>query len=95
MKNFDRKYRFAAGPPGGVGFEVGTGEPMPLRISFNIEKADTETPNTARISLWNLNPEHLAMLNEKDCSVMLRAGYGNRISLVRAGSITYVKTICI
>lgn len=94
MTNFDRKYSFVASPPGGAGFEVGQGEPMPLRINFSIEKADTETPNTARISLWNLNPEHIAMLNEKDCMVKLRAGYrlGN-VTLVFVGDITYVKTI--
>ena len=55
MLLFDRQYRFAAG-----GFEVGRttpGQPTALRIKFTIEKADTETPNTARISLWNLNRE--------------------------------------
>jgi len=93
-KNFDRLYRFIASPPGSPGFETGQGKPMALRINFSIEKADTETPNTARISLWNLNPEHIAMLNEKDCMVKLFAGYKyGHIAMAFAGDITYVKTI--
>jgi len=92
--NFDRLYRLIASPPGGMGFEVGHGEPMPLRINFSIEKADTETPNTSRISLWNLNPEHISMLNEKDCMVKLFAGYKQgHVDLAFIGDITYVKTI--
>jgi len=91
-KNFDRQYRLTAGPPGGTGFTVGEGEIMPLRISFTIEKADTETPNTARISLWNLNPEHLAILNQKDCMISLRAGYSGHMTLIFVGTVTYVKT---
>jgi len=93
--NFDRLYDFAAGPPGGVGagFRVGDGDPMALRINFTIEKADTETPNTARITLWNLNPQQRAILNEKDCMVTLRAGYKRgHIAQVCVGTIVYVKT---
>ena len=51
MELFDRQYRFAFGS-----FEVGgttQKQPTALRIHFAIEKADTETPNTARISIWS------------------------------------------
>ena len=91
MKLFDRHYRFAAGD-----FEVGgttPEQPTALRINFAIEKADTETPNTARISLWNLNPQQLATLNGKDCFTVLRAGYGNHMALIFAGTVTFIKTI--
>ena len=91
MKLFDRQYRFAAG-----GFEVGNTtpeQPTALRINFAVEKADTETPNSARISLWNLNPEQRATLNEKDCFCVLRAGYGNHMPLICTGTVTYVKTL--
>jgi len=92
--NFDRFYEFTAGAPGGTGFSVGKGDPMPLRINFAIEKADTETPNTGRISIWNLNPEHLAILNESDCMVTLRAGYKRgHVTQVCVGTVVYCKTI--
>ena len=95
MIQFGREYRFSAGQAGGDGFEIGettTGSPKALHISFSIEKADTETPNTAIISLWNLNPEHLAILNEPDCIVTLRAGYGSHMPLIFVGAITYIET---
>ena len=91
MKLFNRQYRFAFGD-----FEVGNStpqQPTPLRIHFTVEKADTETPNTARISLWNLNPQQLATLNSKDCFTILRAGYGNQMALIFAGTVTFIKTI--
>ena len=94
MKQFDRQYRFAAGR-GNSGFEVGKttlGSPAALHINFNVEKADTETPNSSRISLWNLNHTQLAVLNEKDCPVMLRAGYGNIMPIIFIGTVSYIYT---
>ena len=95
MIQFDRQYRFAAGRAGGSGFEIGATSPerpTAMHISFSVEKSDTETPNTARISLSNLNPEHLAILNETDCVVTLRAGYGNHMPLIFVGTVTYLET---
>jgi len=94
MDLFDRQYRFAAGKPGQSGFEVGmsTQYRPALHVSFEINKADAETPNTGKISLWNLNPEHLAILKATDCIVTLRAGYGAHMPLIFAGAITYMET---
>lgn len=95
MRQFDRQYRFAAGPPGGTGFEIGETSlesPTALHINFTIDKCDTETPNTSKISLWNLNKEHLAILNEKDCLVTLKAGYDNHIALIFVGTVTHITT---
>lgn len=93
--NWNRQYRFAAGPSGGMGFEIGITSdvsPEALHINFKIDKADTETPNTASISLWNLSPEHLAILREKDCVVTLRAGYEQHMSQIFVGVVTYEET---
>ena len=95
MKQFDRQYRLAAGPAGGTGFEVGATtpeSPTALHIRFTVDKCDTETPNIATISLWNLNPEQLAILNENDCVVTLRAGYGSNMPLLFIGTVTYIET---
>lgn len=94
-ENFDRQYRLAVGPAGGVGFEVGAtskNQPVPLHVNFALQKSDLETQNTGRVAVWNLNPEELAVLNEKDCCVSLRAGYGNRLSLIFAGIVSYAST---
>ena len=91
MELFDRQYRFMFG-----GFEVGNStpeQPTALRINFIVEKADTETPNTARVSVWNLNTEQLATLNEKVCFTVLRAGYGGNMTQIFTGTVTYIKTI--
>lgn len=91
MKNWDRQYRFSAGRAGSTGFEVGTGD-RPLHISFSCEKADTDSSNTARVTLWNLNQKHLAELNKNDCVAVLRAGYGSVMPLIFTGVITFAKT---
>lgn len=94
-QNFDRQYRLAAGQAGGTGFEIGeTSEtqPVPLHINFSLQKSDLETQNTGRVTVWNLNPSQLAALNEKDCVVSLRAGYGNQLPLIFAGIVSYVCT---
>lgn len=91
MKNFDRQYRLSAGVAGATGFEIGAGS-MPLHVSFSCEKADTSSSNTAKVSIWNLSPEHLAELNKEDCIVVLRAGYGTVLPLIFTGVVTFAKT---
>lgn len=94
-KNFDRQYRLACGPGGSEGFEVGETsreQPIPLHISFSVQKSDTETQNTGKVTIWNLNDEHLSVLNKKDCALSLRAGYGNRLNLIFAGIISFAAT---
>ena len=92
MDFWDRQYRLSAGAAGSTGFEIGEGSPMPLHISFSLEKADVQSPNTAKISLWNLSPAHLATLNRKDCVVTLKAGYGSSMPLIFTGTVTNVET---
>lgn len=88
--NFDRQYRLAAGKAGGVGFEIGetaNNEPVPLHINFSVQRSDLETQNTGRVTVWNLSKQHLAVLDEKDCALSLKAGYGNRMPLIFAGIV--------
>lgn len=92
MRNFDRQYRFSAGPAGGKGFEIGIASPMALHISFALEKSEVQSPNTGKITLWNLSPQHLAVLNQKDCTVTLKVGYGNMMPLAFVGDVTNIVT---
>lgn len=94
-ENWDRQYRFSAGQAGAVGFEVGfpSGpQHMPLHIAFDIERTDLTTQNTGKIKLWNLSPAHLKALEEEDCVVALKAGYGNKMPLIFAGVVTNATT---
>jgi hypothetical protein len=65
---------------------------MPLHISFSCERADTDSSNTAKVSIWNLNAQHLAELNKDDCVVVLKAGYGTTMPLIFTGVVTFAKT---
>lgn len=91
---FDRQARVAIGESGGVGFELGdaASNGIPIHIKFSFEKAEVESPNTGKVTLWNLNKEHLAALEAPDCKVIVRAGYGSNLSLAFAGTVTYVST---
>ena len=91
MKNFDRQYRLSAGKAGAKGFEIGA-DARPLHINFSVEKADTDSTNTAKVSIWNLNKAHIAELNKDDCVVVLRAGYGTVMPLIFTGVVTFAKT---
>lgn len=90
---FDRQYRFSAGQAGGAGFEVGEANPVGLHICFNVQKVDVSSANTCKITLWNFNRAHLAALNEKDCVVTLKAGYGSSMPLIFIGNITRIETV--
>ena len=91
MQNFDRQYRLIAGQAGQVGFEIGEG-PTPLHVSFSFQKADLKSQNTGKVSIWNLNPQHLAELSKDDCVVSLKAGYGSVMPLIFTGVVTYTST---
>lgn len=94
-ENFNREYRIAIGKGGSTGFEIGeksAQQPVPLHINFSLQKADLTTQNTGKVTIWNLSPAHLAVLNEKDCILSLRAGYGNHLSLIFAGVVSFSTT---
>lgn len=94
-KNFDRQYRLAAGPSGGTGFEVGAtsdSQPIPLHVSFQFQRSELQAANTGKVAIWNLNDDHLAVLNEPDCYLIFRAGYGNRLPKVFSGVVSYSTT---
>lgn len=94
-ENFYRTYTLKCGPKGGAGFQIGnirSATEDVLHISFSVEKSDSETPNTAKIQIWNLSDANLKVLDEKDVIVELKAGYGDNMALAMVGSVTYVTT---
>lgn len=94
MKLFDRQVRVAIGESGGAGFEIGAAATngIPLHIKFSFEKADVESPNTGKVTIWNLSREHLAELELQDCMVIVRAGYGNNLAQAFTGTVTSAVT---
>lgn len=94
-ENFLRTYTMKCGKMGSRGFEIGNVhnavEPA-LHVSFSIEKCDVESPNTAKVQVWNLSNENLKILDGKDCVVELKAGYDNSNALILVGNVTSVIT---
>lgn len=75
---------------GKKGFEIGnTDSPMQdcLHVSFSVEKSSAESPNNAKVQIWNLSPQNLGILEAKDCTVELKAGYGNNRPLILVGNV--------
>lgn len=92
MKNFDRQYRMTAGAPGTVGFEIGGTSPHAIHISFSVQKQELESSNTAKVQVWNLNKQNLATLEEKNCFLVLKAGYGNTLPVILSGTVSHTST---
>lgn len=94
-ENFLRTYTMRCGKRGKKGFEIGNTknntDPV-LHVSFSIEKSETESPNTAKVQVWNLSPKSLKILDLKDCVLELKAGYGDNRPLVLLGDISSVIT---
>ncbi len=93
--NWDRQYCLKAGVAGAAGFEVGA--PCPphndaLHISFSLEKTDSATLNTSKISLWNLNQTQLNELARTNCILELCAGYGTSRPCIFRGTVSNVVT---
>lgn len=90
-ENFMRRYTLKAGRKGKKGFEIGnitSATQEALHVCFSIEKSNAENPNDAKVQIWNLSNENLNIVEEKDCIVELKAGYGDTMALVLVGNIT-------
>lgn len=94
-ENFRRTYTLKCGKAGEQGFQIGNIQNViddALHISFSVEKCDVESPNTAKIQVWNLSNENLKILDQEDCVVELKAGYNRNDALILAGNVTSVTT---
>ena len=93
--NWDRKYLCSIGRRGHTGVLLGEdiGESgMPLHISFQAEKGDKESNNTATVKFWNLAPTTIAEIKRKNAVLELRAGYGANLPVIFSGDISKATT---
>lgn len=58
-----------------------------LRFRFRVEAADIETPNTARIRVYNPSPERVKQATFEFNNVILQAGYGTNPGQIFKGTI--------
>lgn len=90
-ENFMRRYIMKCGQMEQTGFQIGnisSAREDALHIYFSIEKSDSETPNDAKVQIWNLSNENLKILEMDNTVVELMAGYGDTMSLVLVGNVS-------
>lgn len=69
-----------------------------LRITFDIDKNTESNPNTAKISVYNMNKEHRGFVESANLKIKLFAGYIGfynieaELSLLFVGNVTRVMT---
>lgn len=81
-KQFLRKYSLVITGSSGI---VRTIEE--LRISFEITKSILSFPNIAKISIYNVNSETLALLQDRFTKIILNAGYEFNTKMIFSGEI--------
>lgn len=75
-----------------VKLTVGQTKIIDLDIAFEINKSLKPEPNTARISIFNLNPENRAYLAEQEhVPVELEAGYAHNLALIFRGDLIFCR----
>lgn len=58
-----------------------------LRMAFNVKKTSDDQPNTASISVYNLNPDNQTLLIKEWADIQLFAGYKDNQRLIFSGQI--------
>lgn len=66
----------------GQGLELGE-----LRVTFQTKKGDTETPNSAEVSIYNLSEATASRMRREFTRVILQAGYQGNCSIIFDGGI--------
>lgn len=64
-----------------------------FRISFSIEKDQESNANKSKITLYNLNQESRAFMEDEKLIVFLKAGYEGRISTIFFGDVDERETV--
>jgi len=77
-----RAYELTIGKGGGEGIKTNE-----LKVSFEIKKGDTESPNEATIKVWNLSDNTLQRAMKEFDRVILQAGYQSNYGLIYDGNI--------
>jgi hypothetical protein len=85
---WNRKASVIFGVKGETGVKVSA-----LRISFDIEKTRESTANTAKITIYNLNPNNRDLLkNKENLTIILEVGYADDFDQLWVGDIARSST---
>lgn len=88
---FNRAYQLSIGPKNSAGSSIAYGNTQAsksaLRIAFDIAKSSVGTPNTAKVTIYNMAKDNRNVLG-KDYLLELRAGYNNLVETLFVGNVT-------
>lgn len=62
-----------------------------LRFSFVVKRGDFQTPNSARIRAYNMNPDTMARVEKEFTRVVLQAGYEGNFGLIFDGTVVQTR----
>lgn len=71
--------------------EDGVTKPL-LRVQFKVTRSLKREPNTANVSIYNLNPDNRAALQNKGIATIIEAGYADNISQIFSGVLEFGST---
>lgn len=84
---FGRSVEVAIGQKGQVGRVISG-----LRVTFDIEKSLEKDPNKATVEIYNLSKQTLALVEDSQAYIVLRAGYGSTLKTLYQGDIAKLAT---
>lgn len=64
-----------------------------VRVSFKIVRSLSKDPNTAEITIYNLNKDSRAALQKKHLITTISAGYVDNVSQIFSGDLQYGKSV--
>lgn len=62
-----------------------------LRFAFTVKRGDFQTPNSARIRVYNMNPDTMARVQKEFKRVVLQAGYEGNFGLIFDGTVVQTR----
>lgn len=62
-----------------------------LRFVFDIRRGDLQTPNSARVRVFNVGPETARRVQKEFTRLVLQAGYGGNYGIIFDGNIKQVR----
>ncbi len=68
--------------------EDGIAQPI-LRVVFKVVRTLKKDPNSADITIYNLNKDHRAQLQEKGIATVVEAGYADNVSQIFGGVLEF------
>lgn len=86
MTQFNRKFGLVLVDKGGKGVDVSN-----LRCKFEITKTFTPTPNAAKLTVYNLNPDTANQIKKEFTRVIVQAGYQDNYGLIFDGNVRQAK----